>query len=137
MARTKQKANGEGSVFQLKDGSWVAHTTYQGKAVCRYGKTKREVVAKLKDWLKLREAGISPKSDVWTLHAWLDHWLEESIRPRYDAEGVRYQGREQTTYENYERFVRRHIKPYFPDQPLVSLRPNTSSAGSGAWHTPA
>ncbi|MBV9357890.1 MAG: hypothetical protein JO023_20465, partial [Chloroflexi bacterium] len=121
--RTKQRANGEGSIFQLKDGTWVAHTTYHGKAVRRKGKTRREAATKLKAWLKLRESGIDPRSDGWTLHNWLDHWLADTVKPRYDADGVRYQGREEPTYANYERSVRRHIKPYFRDRQLPELQP--------------
>jgi hypothetical protein len=131
--RTKQRANGEGSIFQLKDGTWVAHTTYYGKAVRRKGKTRREAAAKLKSWLKLRESGIDPQSDGWTLYNWLDHWLADTVKPRYDDDGVRYQGREEPTYANYERSVRRYIKPYFRDSRSRSFSPNTSKPGSAAW----
>lgn len=50
-----KRSNGEGSVVKRKDGRWCAAYTLGGKRRHLHGKTRKEVVGKLKD--KLAESG--------------------------------------------------------------------------------
>jgi hypothetical protein len=43
-----KRAAHEGSVRQRQDGSWEARIQIAGKRISRYGKTRAEVVAKLR-----------------------------------------------------------------------------------------
>ena len=45
MAKPKQRGHGEGSIFQRKDGRWVAQITLEdGRRKPLYGKTRKEAV---------------------------------------------------------------------------------------------
>lgn len=101
-----RRGNGEGSVFQRKDGRWVGSASLgyaQGKRQRKhvFGKTRQEVASKLHKVLRGLEQGISPPPDNVTVGRFLTEWLEESVcssvRPR--------------TYESYSMIVGRHLKP--------------------------
>jgi integrase len=88
-----------------------------------YGKTRQEVARKLTTALQRKEQGLPFVRDRLTVGAWLDHWMEENIKPRYDADtGAQTGGREPTTWASYEILVRRHIKPYLGKISLAKLQ---------------
>jgi integrase len=131
-----KRGNGEGSIYQraikrtLKDGTvkstavWCAAVSLEtGRRKILYGKTRGEVAKKLNAAIDRKSKGIPFVNERLTVGAWLDHWLGECIRPRYDAAtGQQVAGREPTTYASYEILVRRHIKPYLGHIRLAKLQ---------------
>ncbi|MEW6572938.1 MAG: tyrosine-type recombinase/integrase [Bacillota bacterium] len=126
MAKPKSRGNSEGSIYQLKDGRWVAEcmigwrTTIDKKTgelkqtrnIWKvYGKGRTEVKDKLIDMLKARKDGTFVEPNKTTFGVWLDEWMEtfkkRKLRP--------------TTYESYEVMIRRHIKPALGHIPLKDL----------------
>jgi integrase len=97
----KKRGNGEGSIYQRKDGRWTASITVDGgKRKYIYGKTRQEVQEKLKKALRDQQQGRLIASPQQTLEQYLPQWLEAhraSIRIR--------------TYERYEQYVRIHLIP--------------------------
>ena len=68
----------------------------------RLAKTEAEVIRKVRDLEKDRDAGRTKRPGrAWTVEKWLDHWLENiaagSVRPK--------------TYAGYQTAVRRHLIP--------------------------
>src|SRR6188472_1663812 len=104
----KRRGRGEGSIYQRADGTWCATVSVgynnDGKRKRRtlFGETKQKVQEKLG---KLSRE-VTHLSDVEPqrikVGEYLDRWLKDSAKPR-----VRI-----TTYANYERTVKLHIKPY-------------------------
>ena len=91
----------EGSVYQRKDGRWVAqYQDAKGKTRYLYRKTKAEAKKALREALRDRDDNIVPP-DKMTVGLYLDEWLDE-IRGI-----VSYR-----TWINQEIAVRRHIKPH-------------------------
>ncbi len=104
----------EGSVYQRKDGRWVAQfTDATGKARYIYRKTKNEAKQALQEALKDRDDGIAPPSKM-MVAAMLDEWLED-IR-----DTVSYR-----TWINQEWIVRRHLKPHIGATKLARLDAKT------------
>jgi integrase len=121
--KPKTRKHGEGSIFQrASDDLWVATVVFDGKEQRFTSKLQNKAIAKRKEWLRLRQAGVRPTSDKWTVAQWLTHWLAEMCEPRYDPRtGQRTGGLEPTTYQSYEILVRRHITPYLGKKKLASL----------------
>lgn len=74
----------EGTVFQRKDGKWVAALRVGDKRVFRYGKSRQEVLDKL-DALRgqRRDRTLTLPTDL-TLADWVEQWLrmrEPDLRP--------------------------------------------------------
>ncbi|MGY2746199.1 tyrosine-type recombinase/integrase [Arthrobacter sp. UYCu723] len=112
----KRNGNGEGSIYQRKDGRWEA-CAYQ-KTVS--GQTKRfRVVStgratarrKLVERLAEAQKGILMADKSWTVSDYLDYWMTEVVahknRPR--------------TIELYEMAVRVHLKPHIGTTHLRDL----------------
>src|SRR5947207_15839258 len=75
MARRKHD---EGSVFQRKDGRYVAQLRLEnGKKQQRYFKTEKEANVALRKMLQEKEQGTLPTGPQQTLKAYLDQWLEK------------------------------------------------------------
>lgn len=108
MARKYRKnANGEGSVFQRKDGYWVAQysVTSHGTTKYRqsYGKTQKEAIQK-RDEARTREnSGLVFEAGRTTVGECLDRWLEESVKGSV----------KQSTYDSYSTEILRHVIPAF------------------------
>jgi len=110
----KRRANGEGSIYQRKDGRWCAqYTDVDFKTRVMYGKTQREVKDKLKEIIRQLDAGMSVDGGKMTLAAWLVEWLETYSRPMVQA----------STFANYHRAVHHRIIPAFPTVKMKDLRP--------------
>jgi len=75
-------ARSAGSVYQRKDGRWVAALTVNGKPISRYAKTEEAAQQQL---ALLRQAHCPrPRSTTTTLAQWLDRWLllsADHLRP--------------------------------------------------------
>jgi len=116
--RTKSKRNGEGSIYQRKDGKWVTSLTIGSDPLTN--KTKRKdyytntfeeaqnIMLKVQQQLK---NGDSFKLSKMSLGQWLDNWLlvykKKSVRP--------------TTYGSYESLIRYNIKPIIGQIQLKNL----------------
>jgi hypothetical protein len=60
-----RRANGEGSVYQRKDGRWVAGLTLErGRRKHFFGKTRHDVSVKLNAALKARQDGLPSPSET-------------------------------------------------------------------------
>src|SRR5713101_3789556 len=104
----RKRGNGEGSIYQrtikrtLKNGTvkstpvWCAAVSLEGgKRKILYGKTRADVAKKLNGAIERRAKGIPFGNERLTVGAWLDYWMAEYIRPRYDATtGKQVGGRE-------------------------------------------
>ena len=88
----------EGSVYQRKDGRWVAqYRDARGKVRYLYRRTKGEAKQALREALRDRDDGIIPASKM-TVGLYLDEWFEDrrnTISPR--------------TWRNQESIVRCHV----------------------------
>jgi hypothetical protein len=97
----KRRGNGEGSIYQRRDGRWTASITIGGnKRKYIYGKTRKEVQEKMKVALRDQQQGMLVTSPQQTVEQYLKQWLEThkpSIRIR--------------TYERYEQIIRIHLIP--------------------------
>ena len=106
------RANGEGTIFQRKDGRWAAYLTIRfGKRKQFLGKTRAEVAAKLAAAIAERDKGIPIISSTQTIGQYLQSWLKSvksSVRPK--------------TYESYDLNVRR-LTPLIGRGRLNALTP--------------
>ncbi|MFC7483429.1 site-specific integrase, partial [Luedemannella flava] len=104
-ARTR-RANGQGSVYQRKDGKWVgaayvlqADGTFKRQPV--YGKTEAEANAKLIAMQARSQQGIPAEATGWTVDRFLNYWIENVVKP----------SRKPKTAQGYEVVVRVHLVP--------------------------
>ena len=101
---SKKRGPGEGSIYKRKDGLWVAqYTAYveTGKKIKYiYGKTRKEVAAKLASAIAERDSGIIFDCGSLSVERYLDRWLdsvEDTVKER--------------TWQRHEEVVRLHLKP--------------------------
>jgi integrase len=115
MARTKKRANGEGTVYQRADGLWVAQMVVRstGKRRSFYGRTQKDVLQKLKAAQAEETSGTYIEPSKITVAEWLDTWLKT-----YKKHDLR-----QTTWDCYEMLVRRYIVPAIGSVRLQQLQP--------------
>jgi len=96
-----RRGHGEGSIYQRKDGRWVANIMLENrKRKYIYGKTRKEVQEKLKVALRELEQGTLVTGPQQTVAQYLHEWLmvhKQVIRPR--------------SYERYEAIIRLHLVP--------------------------
>ncbi len=113
----KKRGNGEGSIYQRKDGRWVGqylvYTAKGPKYRYIYGKTRQAVAEKLTKAMADRDGGLVYEAGNLTIGAYLDQWLNNSVR-----DSVR-----QRTWERYEQIVRVHLKPTLGRIKLKGLTP--------------
>ena len=112
----KRRGHGEGAIYQRADGQWcstVSLGTFDGKRKRKtvYGKTRREVVQKLKELHSQQQQGINIAPQRITVAQFLDQWLTQVIAPN----------RRPRTHESYSYMVRLHIVPYIGAHDLGKL----------------
>src|SRR4051794_5020019 len=78
--RVSARANGEGTVYQRKDGRWcaAAHVPVAGggtRRVFAYGSTRQDANRKLRDLLDRADKHIPAAPAGLTVDAYLDEWL--------------------------------------------------------------
>jgi len=115
-----KRGNGEGSIFQRKDGRWVGQilTGYKpdtGKPKYKliYGKTRKEVAAKLTQALTSIQNGTYTEPNKVTLQQWLHKWMgvfQEDISPNF--------------YARRKDLIRLHINPALGKALLTKLKPS-------------
>jgi integrase len=116
--KPKKNANGEGSVFQRKDGYWVAQYAVSTNNALRYrqfyGKTQKEAIQKRSEAWAKESAGLVSEAGRTTVGKHLDRWLEESMKGSVKP----------ATYENYSQLIRRHVIPALGRTKLTNLTTN-------------
>jgi integrase len=102
--RAKRRGNQEGSIFQRKDGRWVAQITYRGiggvpKLVPQYFSTQAEARRALTATKSKQDAHRLVITGKATVREWLDVWLEEFVKPN----------RAKRTYKGYYDVLKQHL----------------------------
>jgi integrase len=102
MVKPRRRAKGEGSIYQRKDGRYVAEMTLvDGKRKQFYGKTQKEALEKLRKAQREQEQGILATGPQQTIKQFLEYWLEDvhklKVRPG--------------TYEVYRTVLDNHLIP--------------------------
>lgn len=117
--RAGKRGNGEGSVYQRRDGTWAASLMVGRKANGTpdrrtvYGKTRAEAVKKLDELRQRNAAGLIVEATGLTVQAFIDQWLRDSVALNGRA----------ATCQTYEIIARRHILPRIGRVKLAALRP--------------
>src|SRR5215213_10806737 len=96
----KRRGRGEGSIYRRKDGLWVAQYTVGEKSRYIYGKTRKDVAARLNKAIAERDSGIVYDSENLKVADYLDRWLDairDTLRER--------------TWRRHEEITRLHLKP--------------------------
>ena len=115
--KTTKNAKGSGSIRKRPDGLWEGRYTpgvdpKTGKQIQKsvYGKTQKEVRAKLNQILVEIETGTYLEPSLMTVSEWLDIWLKDyisNVKP--------------STVKSYQDHVRLNIKPYIGQIKLKKL----------------
>ena len=72
-----RRGHGEGSVYQRKDGRWVASITLEHrKRKYFYGDTRKEVQGQLKVALHEQQQGMLATGPQQTMKVYLENWIE-------------------------------------------------------------
>lgn len=112
----KKRAVGEGSIYRRKDGRYEVAiysltTTGTRQRIRAYTTTRAEADEKLTELKHQIQQGIPVPDKTWKLGTYLDHWLEDVVRP----------SRRPKTYELYEGTVRLNLKPDLGTRSLRQL----------------
>jgi integrase len=119
-----KRANGEGSIFRRKDGTWSAELSYRDdygtlKRRTVYGATQAEVRVKLREARARIESGAPVKDSMVTVAAWLERWIGKALAAS---------DRKQATKDLYATIARKHLVPTIGTMPLGRLRPSDVEA---------
>ncbi|MEX2161962.1 MAG: site-specific integrase [Anaerolineales bacterium] len=113
MAKRKLKrANQEGSAFQLKNGSWRAQITLDGKRLSFSALSQGECRDWIRKMLNKVDAGLTYEVMQITLAEYLHDWLANAKTT------IRF-----TTFEQYQQITRDYIKPLLGNVKVFELRP--------------
>jgi integrase len=106
---------GEGSVFQRKDGRWIASIRLEnGKKKLIYCKSEKDAYATLRKALHDKERGALLTGPQQTLKMYLEQWLEQA----YKLSTIRT-----STYTMYRIVIYKHIIPLLGHIQLQRLTP--------------
>ncbi|GCF11814.1 tyrosine-type recombinase/integrase [Dictyobacter arantiisoli] len=109
-----KRANGEGTVYQRKDGRWVATITIeQGKRKYLYFKTQKEAIKAARETNNLKDQGLLLTGEDQTIELFLRTWLEDTAQPRL----------RERTYIRYRGLIENHIIPAIGKVKLQKLMP--------------
>jgi Phage integrase, N-terminal SAM-like domain len=137
-SRSRKRANGEGTIYQRKDGryegaAFVPTTAGTTKRVRVYGRTREDVRRQLTKLLEQADQGIPVAAESWTLAKYLAYWLEHVVKPE----------RKPRTYQGYEGVVRLYLIPELGQSAAAGLLRTCSakkartrcqeSAAAAAW----
>jgi len=101
-----RRANGEGTIYQRRDGRYEGAAFVQTSAgtvkrVRVYGKTREDARRKLTAVQRQADQGIPVAAELWSVERYLTYWLEEVVRPQQRPK----------TYQGYASVVRNHLVP--------------------------
>jgi integrase len=112
-----KRGNGEGSIYQRRDGRWVGqylvYTDSGPKYRYIYGKTRADVSKKLTKAMADRDVGFVFDAGSLSVGEYMARWLLDSVKGT-----VRI-----STYERHEQLFRGHIRPALGRVKLKSLTP--------------
>ncbi|MFS4093359.1 tyrosine-type recombinase/integrase [Streptomyces sp. AF1A] len=114
--RTRSRANGDGTVYQRKDGRWEAagYVLAPGntrKRVRVYGTTRKEALAKLTEKTAASNLGLPVAAADSTVSAYLTYWLN----------GVAVHQVRENTHTRYAACIRLHLIPALGAKKLARL----------------
>ena len=110
----ERRIQGEGSVFQRKDGRWVAViTTDEGKKKTIYRKTQKEALKELQLANQAKMQGTLITARDQKLSEFLTSWLTDTAQPLL----------REKTYIRYGEIVRLHVVPILGKVTLQKLTP--------------
>ena len=112
----RKRANGEGTIYQRKDGRWegaafVLTTAGTYRRVRTYATTHEDARRKLTKLIEQSDLGIPVASSAWTVEEYLAYWLRMVV----------LQERRPKTYQGYESVVRLHLVPGLGRRRLAKL----------------
>jgi integrase len=115
-ARGRKRANGEGTIYQRKDGryegaAFVPTTAGTVKRVRIYGRTRDDVRRQLTRLLEQADQGIPVAAENWTVARYLAYWLEHVVKPE----------RKPRTYQGYEGVARLYLIPELGNKRVAKL----------------
>ena len=114
MAKQKRRGYREGSIYQRKDGRWVAEITLEGgKRKTFYGKTRREVQERLLVALNEQKQGTLALGPQQTVKQFLEYWLEDVHKPTIRP----------GTYRVYRTILDKHLLPSLGHLQIQKLTP--------------
>lgn len=118
MNKRGKRGHNEGSIYQRKDGYWVAAMTVnlpfgQTKRVSRYRKTATEARKALRELQRQQEDGVQMLTSDPRLSDYLERWLTDSARPAVRPK----------TYAGYRSIVERRINPRIGHLKLSQVTP--------------
>lgn len=114
--RTRSRANGDGTVYQRKDGRWEAagYVLAPGntrKRVRVYGVTRKDALAKLTEKIAASNRGLPVAAADSTVSSYLAYWLD----------GVAVHHLRENTYTRYAAAIRLHLSPGLGAKKLARL----------------
>jgi integrase len=114
--KEKRRGKGEGTIYQRPDGSWCAivnHGVVDGKRrrTSLYGKTRKEVVAKLRKLQLETHQGLVADGPKQTVAQYLEAWLTQVVTVRNKPRTLR----------SYQDMVRLHLSPHLGRHSLDKL----------------
>ncbi|GAA3778165.1 hypothetical protein GCM10022206_16340 [Streptomyces chiangmaiensis] len=112
----KSRANGEGTVYQRKDGRWeaagyVLTTNGTRKRTRVYGATRKEAADKLTERMAASNRGLPAPAADCTVEVYLQHWLDN----------IAVHQLRETTHTRYRATVRLYINPALGKKKLGRL----------------
>lgn len=116
--RARRRANGQGSIYQRKDGRWAGAAFVLGtdgtfRRVPVYGRSAEEVDAKLTALKARSNLGLPAEAAGWTVHMYVDHWLNHVAKPKLRP----------TTFVRYRSLLQRYVVPLVGKRKLAALSP--------------
>ena len=109
-----RRGHGEGSVYRRQDGRWAASITLDDhKRKTFYGKSRKEVLEKLKVALHEQQQGTLATGPQQTLKQYLEQWLEEVHKPTIRL----------SSYAKYRKLLDNHILPALGHIQIQKLTP--------------
>ncbi|MCK1823109.1 site-specific integrase [Streptomyces sp. XM83C] len=112
----KSRANGEGTVYQRKDGRWeaagyVLTTSGTRKRTRVYGSTRKEAVDKLTERMAANNRGLPAPAADCAIGVYLQHWLDN----------IAVHQLRETTHTRYRATARLYINPILGKKKLGRL----------------
>lgn len=108
----KRRGNNEGTIYQRKNGRWVAQVRIEGRRLSKSFSTQKEARRWIREMQDQIENGLSADGFKMTVQDLFKMWLESiqgSVRPR--------------TLDQYEGVVRNHLEPVLGEIKLRELQP--------------
>ncbi|MBN1370440.1 MAG: tyrosine-type recombinase/integrase [Anaerolineaceae bacterium] len=118
----RRRSNNEGSIYQRKDGRWVAQLSVDGKRLSKYFKTQRDARAWVKEMQTKINEGLTYLGMNVTLEEYLKEWLlttKMTLRPK--------------TFIQYTQIVNQHILPALGSRKLQDIRPDMIQTCYNHW----